>query len=125
MIGMPSETDGSFLLLPQVILQMSLSQKLTCLIQGVQSSTVTAIRVIRTGNPAGLHLPERRRLPAYRDPKIVRIPHYRPKPRAENPARPNTGKLGNVRLSANISIRNSYFVDGTNLIEAIVVAGAD
>jgi hypothetical protein len=30
-------------LLPQVILEMSLSQKLACLTDGVQSSTVTAI----------------------------------------------------------------------------------
>jgi len=39
----PSETDGSFLLLPQVILEMSLSQKLSCLIQGVQSKIVAVI----------------------------------------------------------------------------------
>ncbi|MET4291137.1 hypothetical protein ABIB06_002485, partial [Bradyrhizobium sp. LB8.2] len=33
-------TDGSFLLLPQVILEMSLSPQLPCLIPGVQSSAV-------------------------------------------------------------------------------------
>jgi hypothetical protein len=32
-------------LLPQVILEMSLSQKLSCLIPGVQSSTVTVINL--------------------------------------------------------------------------------
>ncbi len=35
-------------LLPKVILELSLSQKLSCLIPGVQSSTVTVITLYRT-----------------------------------------------------------------------------
>ena len=37
---MPSETDGSFLVLPQVILEMDLSLQLSCLTSGVQSRVV-------------------------------------------------------------------------------------
>jgi hypothetical protein len=57
---------------------MSLSQKLTCLIQGVQEDRHKFTKAKWSGD--GFRY--------YRDPKIVRIVHYRPKPRAEYPAKP-------------------------------------
>jgi hypothetical protein len=49
-------------LLPQVILEMSLSQKLPCLTYGVQASAVTVIRDQRNAGTQGRESPSSRGL---------------------------------------------------------------